>query len=267
MERQRGRVTAQTLGRVWVLQLQEGGPQTGAPPPQGWTPSRPGAPSPPALVPTSPHRLRCMDPRSIRMHPPDRPPHTREPSSCRDLTLMLGCRGFQDEDLSLSLGAPHSCYAALPVPSAPGDASAQWAAPRAALTLTGAALGAVLGKVGAQGSEWAPPAPARSCCHLCVHLSAGEGLRAVRELRRQCPQRLHHAEPVCGGRRAGVWQQLEILPVVPGRSGPQGPLHRQPVPQVLGPEAVQHHQQRHLQRLPRPRTRGSSGHLGREGWK
>lgn len=96
---------------------------------------------------------------------------------------------------------------------------------------------------------------------------AGEGLRAVRELRRQCPQRLHHAEPVCGGRRAGVWQQLEILPVVPGRSGPQGPLHRQPVPQVLGPEAVQHHQQRHLQRLPRPRTRGSSGHLGREGFK
>ena len=201
------------------------------------------------------------------MHPPDRPPHAREPSSCRDLTLTLGCRGFQDEDLSLSLGAPHSCYAALPVPSAPGDASAQWAAPRAALTLTGAALGAVLGQVGARGSEWAPPAPARSCCHLCVHLSAGEGLRAVRELRRQCPQRLHHAEPVCGGRRAGVWQQLEILPVVPGRSGPQGPLHRQPVPQVLGPEAVQHHQQRHLQRLPRPCTRGSSGHLGREGFK
>ena len=199
-DRERGRSCQhEALGHVWVPQLLEAGPQTGGHPLQGWMPSHrgapglwaslpppgsmaPGAPSPQTLVPMSPHCLHCMDPRSIRMQPPDQPPHAREPLSCRDLTPTLGCGGVRDEDPSLSLGAPRSCYAASPVPSAPGDASAQRAAPRAALTLTGAAPGAVLEEARARGSEWAPPAPARSCCHLHVHLPAGEGLRAVREL-------------------------------------------------------------------------------------
>lgn len=115
------------------------------------------------------------------------------------------------------------------------------------------------GKCGPQGEAegwegaWAPPGCALSPRAPPVSVSVGEGLRAVRELRRQRRQRLHHTEPVRSGQRTGVWQQLEVLPVLPGCLGPQGPLHCQPIPQVLGPEAVQHHQQRHLCRLPCPR--------------
>lgn len=123
--------------------------------------------------------------------------------------------------------------------------------------LPASSQGAAWGNQGPAVTPPRPGCPLRPQPHGPVCLRApGQGLRAVRELRRQRRQRLHHAEPVRGGRRAGVRQQLEVLPVLPRRPGPQGPLHRQPLPQVLGAEAVQHHQRPHLRRLPRPRTCG-----------
>lgn len=92
--------------------LQEGGPQTGAPPPQGWTPSRPGAPSPRPWSPR-PHTVFVAWTLAHKDAPTRSATSHQGALVLQGLTLMLGCRGFQDETWSLSLGAPHSCYAAL----------------------------------------------------------------------------------------------------------------------------------------------------------
>lgn len=105
--------------------------------------------------------------------------------------------------------------------------------------------------------EGTSPSPSSRCWKpLRAPVSAGLRVRPVWELRPALQQRLHHARPHGGGERAGLREQLEGGPHLPGRNHHPRALHQEPAPPRLGREAVQHHQELGLRCLPQQGGRG-----------